>query len=349
MKSSLLFSSIFVVFSLVFIQSAQAQSASDASLPSQFPDVIQEQIDVNQVPDVSQPYGPMTVSVDGYGTDLNAAQISWTLNGKKAQSGIGDKSLSFTMGGLGQTSTVSVTIVPINGLPITKKISITPEYVDILWQADSYTPPLYKGKALFAPQGNITFFALPEFVINGKSIDPKTLVYKWSEDTTVLGDQSGYGRNIITVQGSVIAHATDMQVDVSTLDGTVVGRQIITVNPADSQVLIYENNPLYGVLFNRAITSSFNLTREEAQFEAYPYYFSANTRSLADLSYNWLMNDETINVPPSQHSMLFRNTNNQSGQATISLLVTSATKILQTATAGFSVTFNQITKNFFGQ
>lgn len=328
---------------------ALAQSTGDLSLPAQYPDEIQEQIDVNEVPDVSEPYGPMTVSVDAYGTDLDSAQISWSLNGKKVQSGIGDKSLSFTMGARGQTSKVDITITPLNGLPVTQSASITPEDVDLLWQSNSYTPPFYKGKALFPPQGTVTFLALPEFVINGKSIDPKTLVYKWTQDTTVLGDQSGYGRNTLTIDGSVVSRSTEMQVDVSTLDGTVLGRQILTVTPEDTEALIYENNPLYGVLFNKAITGTYTLNAQQVQFEAYPYFFTAPTRALADLSYNWEMNDAPINVPTSQHSMLFRNTTNQAGNTSVSLLITSATKILQNATAAFAVNFNQVTKNFFSQ
>ena len=244
-----------------------AQSAG-LSLPAQYPDVIQEQIDINQVPDIGEPYGPMTVSIDAYGTDLNAANISWSLNGKKVQSGFGIKSLSFTLGARGQVSTVSININPLNGLPIQKTVRITPEDVDLLWQANSYTPPFYKGKALYPPQGTITFVAVPEFVVNGKSIDSHNLIYKWIKDTTVLGDQSGYGKSSITVSGSVIAKPTNMQVDVSTVDGNVLGRQLLTVSPDDTEALIYENNPLYGVLFNKAITDTFTLNTQEVQFEA---------------------------------------------------------------------------------
>ena len=328
---------------------ALAQSDANSSFPSQFPDLIQEQIEVTQTPDIGEPFGPMTVSIDAYGTDLNAAEVDWSLNGKKIHGGIGDKSLSFTLGARGQASIVKVTIQPSNGLPITKTVSITPEDVDLLWQSDSYTPPFYQGKALFPPQGTITFLAIPEFVVNGKHIDPKNLVYKWLQDTTVLGNQSGYGKNSITVNGSVVARGTDIQVDVSTTDGSYVARQLLTVNPNDPQVFMYENNPLYGILFNRAVQNTFTLNKEEVQFEAYPYFFSTRSRASADLSYNWLMNGDTINVPPSQHSMLFRNVANQTGTSRVSLLVTSATKILQNATNNFAVTFNQVTKNFFGQ
>ncbi len=92
---------------------------------------------------------------------------------------------------------------PLMVTSVTKDIPITPEDLDIIWQANSYVPPFYEGKALFPPVGTVSFVAMPGFIdSNGNPVNPKKLIYTWSQDTTVLGDKSGYGKNVLTVQGT---------------------------------------------------------------------------------------------------------------------------------------------------
>ena len=56
---------------------------------------------------------------------------------------------TFTAGSLGKTQKVTVNGVENDGTSITQSISVMPASIDLIWQAHSYTPPFYKGKALF--------------------------------------------------------------------------------------------------------------------------------------------------------------------------------------------------------
>lgn len=331
----------------LFFTTVEAQTYTP--IPSQYSDVIQQQVEVAIDPDTPTPNSSVTVTLSAYGTDLNAATINWTLNGKSVQGGIGDKTYTLTTGNAGQTSKLVANIIPTDGLPITKTISITPENLDLLWQAQSYTPPFYQGKALFPPQGTLTLVAMPGFVSSGGTqISAKNLIYKWTKDDTVLGSLSGYGKNTLTLTGSVISKPMLIEVDAQSQDGSLKASREIEVAPSDVQALLYPTDPLYGTLFNKSISSFFNLNGKEISFEAFPYYFSGYSRSNSSLSYTWQMNSTQINVPSTQDNMTFRNDGNSTGNSTVALAISEIDKILQNTSTNFTINFGQPAKNFFG-
>jgi hypothetical protein len=101
---------------------------------------------------------------------------------------------------------------------------------------------------------------------------------------------------------------------------------------------MYENNPLQGSLFERALRGTFNLEREELQVTATPYFFSTNTRDSNQLSYQWGENGKKIGSPLVSSNLIFRNPGLQaSGISNISVSTEHVDNILQDATMGFSL------------
>jgi hypothetical protein len=339
--------SVFLLLSVILCSQASAQS--DLSIQSQYPDVIQDQLSVTVVPNIPGPYDHVIITIADYNTNLDSTKISWSVNGKTLQSGIGGKSFEFVMGALGQTSNVKVTIEPTDAPAIIQTITLTPQDLDIAWEAQSYTAPFYKGKALFPTEGDITFVALPNFVTKtGAQINPGNLVYKWTQNGTVLGSKSGFGKNTLLYSGTILSRPVQMMVEVSTLKGDMKARKIITVTPTDTQALLYENNPLMGILFNKSVQGSFTLTAKEGKFEAFPYFFSARARNNADLKYSWQLNNQPLLVPTTQHSMVFRNDADTSGTAQSSVTISDFSKLLQNAKADISLTYKSDSlKTFF--
>jgi hypothetical protein len=327
--------SFIVFFGLISIGNAQG-----TSIPAQYPELVKEQIGIEVTPKIPVANQNVVITLTAYSTDLDRAQVTWRVNGKVQQISIGGKSLLLTLGKNGQSSVVSITIDPIDGPPTVRSITIIPEEVDVLWQANSYTPPFYKGKAMYPPEGEVTLVAMPNFATRtGAIVNPDTLIYKWSQDGTVLGSKSGYGKRTLSITGSILSKTSRISVEVSNLTGDLIAKQTIQITPETPKVFLYENSPVYGILFNKAVVNNFTLIGQEVAFEAYPFFYSTKNRSNTNLTYAWRLNDQELLVPNSQFSMVFRNQKNESGTTNIAVNVIHKEKLLQNTRSTISLNY----------
>jgi hypothetical protein len=191
-----------VLCAALYAQQASSQAGS-AFDPSAFfdgntglPGGIEEQISIVQVPTIPQPGQGVSVQISSYSSDLNKARITWTLDGRVLSSQTGATSLQFTAPQSGETSRLVITITKEGGGTITKTIVINPAEVDLIYEADTYTHPFYKGKRLYTSESNVDFIAIPNFVRNGRKIPSSELVYTWKINGNVRQDVSGYGRSV---------------------------------------------------------------------------------------------------------------------------------------------------------
>ena len=102
---------------------------------------IRNYLEVKTIPETPGPSEMVRVSIESYLTDLNKATISWSLNGKVVDRGVGRKSFSFQNGPSGKTTRLTIPITTNAGEYITKEFSGNPVGLTILWEADTYTPP----------------------------------------------------------------------------------------------------------------------------------------------------------------------------------------------------------------
>jgi len=99
--------------------------------------------------------------------------------------------------------TITLLILPI--------LHLRAQEVDILWQGETYTPPFYKGRALWSSQSRITFLAIP----HGAGIgNPANLTYRWTQNGTVLGNINGIGKNTLSFTDSVLSKPQTIKIDV---------------------------------------------------------------------------------------------------------------------------------------
>ena len=225
-----------------------------------------------------------------YLTDLNKAEISWFLNGEMVEKGIGDKNFRFQTGPVGSVSRVSVSIITFEGVSVEKEITIRPAEVDILWNTSTYTPPFYEGKALFTNQSEVRLSAIPNITNSaGNLVSPENLVFRWYKGNTLIQSGSGFGRNTLTLKGGVLFKSLDIKVEVATLDNSSTAENRIIIPSENPSVLIYEDHPLFGILFNRAL-SDLILKEKEIKLSAVPYFFDAPSKNSASLEYTWSQN-----------------------------------------------------------
>lgn len=308
------------------------------------PNGIEEQITITQIPKIPQPGEQVNIRITGYTTDLNKAIISWTLNNKLISSSRGATSFTFTAPSSGDSSTLVITIQKEKGGTISKTIVVNPADVDLMYEAQTYTHPFFKGKKEFTSESVIKYIALPNFVTsNGSKIADSNLVYTWKVNNSVQQSASGYGRNTFLVQGSLIERSSIITVDVSAVNSTLKASQSISIRSTTPDVVLYENNPLLGIVYEKAIKGTFLLNRPQVDFEAVPYFFSSEYINSSDIAYKWSINGIGItSKSPNENYLVLRNEKNEDGLANIAVSTEHITNILQTTRSTLKLDFNKV-------
>lgn len=297
-------------------------------------------VEIRTNPSTPSPLENVTVSVESFNTDLNAASIVWVIDGKNYAKGTGITSIQIFAPPLGKDLTVVVVIMTVEGKEVKKTITIKSGGVDLVWESAGYIPPFYRGKALFAYENTIKITAMPHLAgANGAELDPRTLVYKWKENDKVVQDQSGYGKQTLTLQED-IPRPLDITVEVGTRTGNQKGTASITLTPGDPSISFYEEDHLYGVLYNKAITDKITLINPEITIRAVPYTFNTSLKT-SSLSYIWSINNLERTDLSTNQSITLRTTGDNAGSSDISLEIRNVMDILQGARNGVSIFFSK--------
>jgi hypothetical protein len=306
----------------------------------------------NQIPGVGNPLilemtpsapGPneeVSVRAQSFSLDLNRATITWRVNGTLAAQGIGATDISFTTGEIGSATTVSVTATE-SGATYTTSLTVRPTAVDLLWQASSYTPPFYRGKALPSSESVIRVIATPQIVVSGRRIPAGELVYTWKIGNRIIERGASTGKNIIEIEGPHIFETYAVRVSVETLDGSVTALGSANIRAVQPQIVFYENDPLLGIRYERALPDTFELTNDEVRITAHPYYFTgANRTDGGEHTFTWTIDGRDVANPLADQSSIILRQTGGAGTATVALMIQNVTEILQRARETLTVTFS---------
>lgn len=336
--TSAVFLPLFVVFAFFiatpifnFAYAATALPASSSSVA------------IEVIPEVPGPFERATLVLTSYAADLDRSLVVWSVNGKEIQRGIGKKSFSFILGGVGSVSVVRVDVQTSTLGTITNTLTFNPGYVDILWEAsDSYVPPFYKGKALPSSQANMRLTAVPTMLsANGNLFAPESLVYNWKQDFkySEFYDQSGFGKQSVTFQKNMLLNGEFIQAEVSSLSGKDGALGEISVDQYSPRVLLYRDDPLTGIDYAHALSEKFTLDRQEINLVAEPYYFSSRGRE-GGLSFAWRLDGKALPENEGGKSrIVFRQEGGTAGSANLSVETRSLSRILQFTQTAFSLVF----------
>ncbi len=143
MNRGLLYTFIIVII-ISAVSPARAQE-----LPQELPytGTFQDKISLQIIPVVPQPGQAINAEVKSLNIDISRLPIVWYINGKVIQQGIGLTKIQTKAAGAGEPFTIRV-VVTSDEKKFEQSMTLTTGSVDLLWQAESYTPPFYKGKAL---------------------------------------------------------------------------------------------------------------------------------------------------------------------------------------------------------
>lgn len=310
-----------------------------AQINIDMPYTLSNELGVDIVPQYPNPYQKVSVSLSLYTEDLNSADISWYKNGKLDGQGKGKTTYTFATGAAGDETKIEARIKLLSGISFSKSFNINPAGVDLVWEANSYVPPFYKGKALHPRQGSLKIVATPNFVKNGKRISAGNLIYKWSNGVNVYQSQSGYGKNVVTIDGSLLGKEEQIEILVTDPVNNLVAHGLLNISPVDPEIVFYENSPYYGHLFDTAVNEKLDLKSAETQIMAAPYFFSNEEDGL--LTYKWRLNNTSISSLSGSRTAIFKKPEGESGQSVISLEIENLDRILQQADANMTINFEK--------
>jgi len=294
-------------------------------------------INLDSEPKFPKPNQTIKLSISSNFFDLSRAIIVWTVNGKKIKEGKDVRSIEVSTGPLGTRTKIEIYIVPPNnGVPFTNTHYIYPGDVSLIVQAKTFTPPMYKGIAHFAHEGEARVAALPEFMsTNGTLIPAENLVYTWTHNDKVVQEYSGYGKSFVDIKGGFFSRPEIVKLGVSTEDNLQYAETYIVVEPKKPQLLFYENSPLYGVLYNNAISDNFSIKEKEVSFTGVPYSMTRTNNSA--MSFKWSVNGKEASSGLGGDTITVRDESAKGGQSAVKLYVTNSEKEFQEAVGNFTI------------
>ncbi len=306
-----------------------------------------EHIDIEVSPDYPQSNQFVTVSLTSYMTDLNSAEIMWFRNDILVRKGLGETSFSFETGGLGSFDLIIAQISSGFFNTIEKNTLVIPAEVDLVWEADSYTPPFYKGKAMRSYESGARVVAVSNFVnSDGVLIDSKDLTYNWELEGFVLGSRSGRGKDTLILTGDDLLLQDLVTVEVSSLDDRMKAGKAISLFDTDPEIIFYEEDPLLGTNYNNAIIGDLDLSKDEIVVSAVPYFFSISDVLGGVLKYDWSLNNERLE-DFKDNIVTLRQGTDDGGTASLYLQVENIYKILQSGSGGFNINFTGSRRKLF--
>jgi hypothetical protein len=319
------------------------------STSSQIAQGLENVIVLRMTPTNPGPEKPVSIFAESFSIDLDTSTISWFINDVLKQQSVGGTAFQFKTGGLGSSTKIDIVAETIGGILETEQIIITPTDIDILWQAHTSAHPLYKGKHIASAGSSISVEVTPHFIRgNGKKLRPDELIYSWRVDNKAVPRLSGRGKNTIAVSQTKPVDSLFIEVEIESADKTLFGRRTLSIPIRESELLVYENNPLLGVLFNKAVGNLHALIGQEVKFITYPFFMSFANRNADYINYSWELNNKPITLGENKSSITVSHGGKEGGSAKISVSVQNSIEIFQRSDTGFSIEFGRGSSSGFG-
>lgn len=288
-------------------------------------------------PEIPGPLQDVQIEVLSNSVNAATAFITWRINGEVVRTARGATLYTITTGPIGTPTVLEVTVEGTNGRTVSVSKVLYPAYVGIVWEAQTYTPPLYRGKAHHSPGSEVRVTAVPILIDeDGKQLKPEDLMYTWKIDNASRPLLSGVGEQTAVMTNFRYLQPLEVSVDVSSLDERIIARGKITIPVKQPEIVLYEQHPLLGVLYTRAIPASAYRLQNEANIVAEPYHMSVAVRDDESLKYDWRVGSNKIDA---RGIITLRPEGSGEGSTILSLALTHVREILQSARLRTSVDF----------
>jgi len=250
-----------------------------------------DELRITSSPLFPEPNQMVRLSIDTFAVDVVGADIYWYVDGVLQEQLQNSLEVEITAEGLGSQTPVEVRVVK-NG--ITTQIinhTIQPIEIDIIVEADTYIPQLYKGRALAGSESNIRLIA---FVHTGSGINASELSYRWSIDRGVLFGGALKGRNVVETTMPIF-EGSYVMVEVTDRNGNLIGQKTVPLTRHQPELYFYEYSPLRG-LAQKAIDEDLIVISDPTTIYAEPYFMNMKNNAI-DAIFEWEVGNEKIETP----------------------------------------------------
>ncbi|MDO8561985.1 MAG: hypothetical protein Q7S05_04140 [bacterium] len=270
--------------------------------------------------------------------DLSDSDIVWYVNDKVYARGVGLKETNVLAGPLGSQTNISAMAQARDGATASGEAAIVPAEVDLLWESDSYVPPFFKGRALPSPGTTLRMHAIARFKSGSEAPESDTM-YTWKRNGSVVKSFSGRGRSSALFPSPSLFGTDIIEVIVSNLDGSREGAARAQISSVEPILALYQDHPLFGVMYWKALSDTTPVSDTETTFAAVPYFAQADSPDDARLMYSWSVNGRDIEADEVKRSALTVNADKSDGIAQIALTITHAANLAMRTSHTWRISF----------
>lgn len=249
-------------------------------------------IEARTSPETPDAFEQVRIRLISFTTDLAASLIVWSVDGRVVAEGPSLTEFSVQAGDYGESLDVAATIITPQGERITKNVLIAPVGIDLLWEAQGYTPPFYKGKARPVAFSKVKVAAFPRF--NTTFDDPRKYAYAWFiRDNTSVGE--GLGKNSTLIEAPRAGQSLAIRANVYTPDRKRQGEKRTEIKSGLPVIRFYEFTPLSGLRLETPLgNEGVPVSAETTSVRVVPYYFSSENVDAGELRIDWSVDGATV-------------------------------------------------------
>lgn len=280
------------------------------------------------------PFEEIEIKIGDASFDITRSYIVWYADGKKVSESKGNDKINFKAGEAGSKTTITAAIQIPNGGDVRKSITLNVSDIDLLWQANTYTPYFYKGKSFTVPLSEVRMGAFAYFNSQNKKTASENLFFKWFLNDN-LEDQGQRKDAFVFKTGVFSDDDYNIKVEISSSDNKLFQQKSINLAVQKPEILFYEYSPLQGTKHQKAISQFKNPVGQYKQFIAEPFFVPYDKKG--GLNYEWSVNGQKLkNLNEPLNTINFSSEQGQEGLYNIDLII-SYKNLLEKVSNGFSV------------
>lgn len=280
-----------------------------------------------------EPGQTVTVSLNDYSIASDNASVSWILNGEAQPTFANKRQFTYTAGAIGSADVVIAQLSFPDGRVLPVRGVVSPAYIDIILEADSYVPPFYRGRPVPSYSSTVRATGL---ITNGSAVSSELYSYRWSIDNNVIGGGAQLGARSVVFEIPIRTEHT-LKLDIIDSNGVVVGRKSLRLPIVNPELQFYERSTLYG-LSRLALAEQISFPGNSITIEAVPYYLDTEVL-LGNTVFEWSLNNSTIKTGNTDPFLITLNRGGDQGTARLEFQVQSKEDFLQGAKDKLRITF----------
>ncbi len=182
---------------------------------------------------------------------------------------------------------------------------------------------------------------MPHFVYEGgKEAAISDIVFTWRRNDQILGSVSGRGKSSVSIPAPVLFGSDTVSVEAATLDRQLAGSASVQIPSAEPTLDLYQDHPLFGVTYHRALGAQSLIPDSEMTFAAIPYFAPVARLSDRLLQWSWIVNGKAIPADDERPYAITIGAQNSNGIGLLTLDISHLANVFFEASESWGITLS---------